>query len=254
MRPTVRSTREQRIVATFVEIADTMVEEFDVVEFLHRLVVRSVELLDCAQAGLLLADASGGLRVMASSSERSDTLYLLQSQHEEGPCFECYQCGQAIFSEDLTADSARWPTFAPAAVARGFRSVQAVPMRVRGETVGALNLFRTRGGRIDERDMPLGQGIADIGAIALLQERTVREARGVVQQLQDALGSRVVIEQAKGVLAERGQIDMDAAFGRMRAYARARNRRLGDVARQIASNQLDAGELERVSRAGSAGD
>jgi GAF domain-containing protein len=213
-----------------------------------------VALLDCAEAGLLLADASGGLRVMASSSERSDTLDLLQSQHEEGPCFECYHCGRAIFSEDLGRDSARWPRFAPAAVHRGFRSVQAVPMRVRGQTVGALNLFRTTVGRIDERDMPLGQGLADIGAIALLQQRAVREARGVVQQLQDALNSRVVIEQAKGVLAERGKIDMDAAFGRMRAYSRAGNRRLGDVAEEIINNRMDAAELENISRAPSAED
>jgi GAF domain-containing protein len=239
----VSSTREQRIVATLVEIADTMVEDFDVVEFLHRLAVRSVELLDCAEAGLLLADAGGALRVMASSSERSDTLDLLQSQLQEGPCFDCYQHGHAVFSEDLEADCARWPSFAPAALRQGFRSVQAVPMRVRGQTVGALNLFRTRPGRIDERDMPLGQGMADIAAIALLQERAVREARGVVQQLQDALSSRVVIEQAKGVLAERAQISVDVAFDRLRAYARNRNRRLGDVARELLTGGLDAAEL-----------
>jgi hypothetical protein len=252
MTRTVGMTREQRIVATFVEIADTMVEDFDVVEFLHTVAVRSVELLDCAEAGLLLADASGGLRVMASSSERSDTLDLLQSQHQEGPCFECYQRGHAVFSEDLEADRARWPRFSPAAVGRGFRSVQAVPMRVRGETLGALNLLRVPAGRIDERDMPIGQGLADIAAIGLLQERAVREARGVVQQLQDALNSRIVIEQAKGVLAERGKIGVDVAFCRLRAYARDRNRRLGDIATEIIGGQLEAEELERVARGPSA--
>src|SRR5580704_8424163 len=164
-------TREQRIVETFVELADTMVEDFDVVEFLHRLSERCVELLDCAEAGLLLADAAGVLRVMASSSERSDALDLLQSQNEEGPCFECYRRGVPVFSEDLTADTDRWPTFAPTAVRMGFRSVHAIPMRVRDETVGALNLFRAVAGRLVEQDMPLGQGMADIAAIALLQER-----------------------------------------------------------------------------------
>jgi len=236
-------TREQRIVATFVELADTMVDDFDVIEFLHHLAERSVELLDCAEAGLLLADAAGVLRVMASSSERSDALDLLQSQNEEGPCFECYHRGQPVFSEDLEADSGRWPTFAPMAVQNGLRSVQAIPMRVRGETVGALNLFRAEIGRLDEPDMPLGQGMADIAAIALLQERVVRESRGVVGQLQGALNTRVVIEQAKGILAERTHIGVDAAFAQLRAYARERNRRLSDVARDLIDGRLDAARL-----------
>ncbi len=233
-------TREKRIVETFVELADTMVDEFDVIEFLHRVAERSVELLDCAEVGVLLADATGSLRVMASSSERAEALELLQSQNEEGPCFECIQRGIVVFSSDLDKDSDRWPTFAPAATAHGFRSVQAVPMRVRGETVGALNLFRATLGRIDDRDVPLSQGLADISAVALLQERANRQSRGVLEQLHGALSSRVVIEQAKGVLAERCDIGVDAAFGLMRSYARAHNRRLSDVARELIDGNLDA--------------
>jgi GAF domain-containing protein len=232
-------TREQRIVRTFVELADTMVDDFDVIEFLHRVSERCVELLDCREAGLLLADASGVLRVMASSSERAEALDLLQSQNDEGPCFECHRFGQPVLSEDLSADRARWPTFAPAAIDSGFASVHALPMRVRGNTVGALNLFRAQPGRISERDVPVGQGMADIAAIALLQERAMRESRGVVEQLQGALSSRVVIEQAKGVLAERAQITVDAAFARLRGYARNRNLRLGDVARGLIDGRLD---------------
>ena len=236
-------TREQRIVETFVELADTMVEDFDVIEFLHRLAERCVELLDCAEAGLLLADAAGVLRVMASSSERSDALDLLQSQNEEGPCFECYQRGAPVFSEDLTGDAGRWPAFAPMAVQKGFCSVQAIPMRVRGETVGALNLFRATAGRLVEQDLLLGQGMADIAAIALLQERTVRQAHGVVEQLQRALSSRVMIEQAKGVLAERAHIGVDEAFARLRAHAREHNLRLSNVARELIDGRLDAVSL-----------
>jgi GAF domain-containing protein len=241
--------REQRIVETFVELADTMVDDFDVVEFLHRLAERCVELLDCAEAGLLLVDAAGVLRVMASSSERSDALDVLQSQNEEGPCFECYRYGVPVFSEDLTADKHRWPAFAPMAVKNGFHSVQAIPMRVRGETIGALNLFRGAPGRLVEQDMPLGQGMADIAAIALLQERTVREARGVVEQLQGALSSRVMIEQAKGVLAERAHIDVDAAFARLRVHAREHNVRLSDVARELIEGHFDATLLEPTPEA-----
>ncbi|MGB0094385.1 MAG: GAF and ANTAR domain-containing protein [Solirubrobacteraceae bacterium] len=236
-------TREQRIVETFVELADTMVDDFDVLEFLHRLAERCVKLLDCSEAGLLLADAAGVLRVMASSSERAEALELLQSQNDEGPWFECFIRGRPVFSEDLSADQGRWPVFAPAAVSSGFCSVQALPMRVRGETVGALNLFRPEAGRLLERDVPLAQGMADIVAVALLQERAVRESQGVIAQLQGALSSRVVIEQAKGVLAERAQIGVDRAFAGLRGYARDQNRRLSDVARELINGRLDAAAL-----------
>ena len=235
--------REQRIVETFVELADTLVDEFDVIEFLHRLAERCAELLDCAEAGLLLADAARRLRVMASSSERSEALELLQSQRDEGPCVECYRDGVPVFSEDLEADGDRWPQFAPAAVEQGFRSVQALPMRVRGDTIGAMNLFRSQTGRIAEPDLSLGQGMADIAAIALLQERTVRESRGVIAGLQGALNSRVIIEQAKGMLAERGRINVDAAFVRMRSHARDNNRRLADVAADLIDGRLDVNAL-----------
>ena len=236
-------TRERRLVETFVELADTMVEDFDVVEFLHRLALRSVELLDCAEVGLLLADATGALKVMASSSERSDALDLLQSQNEEGPCFECHARGRPTFSENLTLDSGRWPRFAPLAVSKGFCSVQALPMRVRGGTIGALNLFRTETGRLADEDMPLGQGMADIAAIALLQERAIRESHVVVQQLQGALSSRVVIEQAKGIVVEQAHVSVDAAFIGLRAFARANNLRLSDVAHQVIDGQLSAAAL-----------
>jgi GAF domain-containing protein len=236
-------TREDRIVATFVELADTMIDNFDVVEFLHHLVERSVELLDCAEVGLLLANTAGRLQVMASSSERSEALELLQSQHEEGPCFECFHKAQPVFSEDLATEHDRWPRIVPAAIEAGIASIHAIPMRVRGESVGALNLFRSSVGRIDERDVTLGQGMADIAAVALLQERAMRETRGVVAQLQGALNSRVRIEQAKGVLAERAQISVDAAFAAMRAYARAHNRRLSDAARDVVEGSLDTREL-----------
>lgn len=240
-------TREQQIIATFVELADTMVEDFDVVEFLHHLAERCVELLDCTEAGLLLSDATGALRVMASSSERSDTLDLLQSQNEEGPCFECFHRGTPVFSADLEAETGRWPQFAPAALRVGFRSVQALPMRVRGNTIGALNLFRSAAGRIADSDLPLGQGMADIAATALLQERAVREARTVVEQLQSALTSRVVIEQAKGILAERARIKVDVAFARLREYARTHNLRLSEVARELIDGRLDAAALSEAA-------
>jgi GAF domain-containing protein len=243
-------TREQRIVQTFVELADTMVDDFDVIDFLHRVSARCVELLDCDEAGVLLADAAGILRVMASSSERAHALELMQAQTDEGPCFECFTRGEAVSSEDLEADRGRWPAFSPAAVARGFCSVHALPMRVRGETVGALNLFRAATGTLDAPDVPVAQGMADIAAVGLMQERSMRESREVVQQLQGALTSRVLIEQAKGVLAERAQISLDTAFARMRGYARTNNLKISGVARSLLDGQLDPGELTRTSSGG----
>ena len=236
-------TREQRIVETFVEFADSLVRDFDVVEFLHLVVERCVELLDCAEAGVLLADASGALRVMASSSERTDALEVLQTQNDEGPCFECYHRGRPVISEDLSADAARWPVFSPAAVRARFGSVHAVPMRVHGETVGGLNLFRSAPGRLAAPDVPLAQGLADIAAVALVQRREAREARHTVRQLQGALQSRVVIEQAKGLVAERARISMDAAFVLLRGYARAHNLRLSQVAGELIEGTIDPSKL-----------
>lgn len=240
-------TREQQIVQTFVELADTMVDEFDVVEFLHGVVRHCQTLLDCSEVGLLLVDAAGALRVMASSSERAEALELLQSQHDEGPCFESFHRQAVVFSEDLAADEDRWPTFAPAATQAGFRSVEAFPMRVREQTIGTLNLFRSQPGRISPPDLPLAQGMADIAAIGLLQERAVRESRGVVEQLHGALSSRVVIEQAKGVLAERAAISVDVAFARLRTHARTRNHRLSDLARKLVDGSLDSAMLSELA-------
>jgi GAF domain-containing protein len=235
----VTETREQRIVRTFVELADTMVDEFDVAEFLHRVTERCVELLDCDEAGVLLAEATGTLRVMASSSERSDALDVLQAQYGEGPCFDCYLTGQVVSTHDLAEVPDRWPRFEAAALARGVHSVLAIPMQVRGVTVGALNLFRTDPGALDERVLPLGQGLADLAAVAILHARSVRESRLLAEQLQAALASRVVIEQAKGVLAEQGQITVDAAFTHMRRHARAGNLKLSDVALAVVEGRLD---------------
>lgn len=239
-------TREERIVRTFVEFAGTLVDDFDVVEFLHRITKRSEELLGCSEAGLLLADATGTLRVMASSSEHSAALDLLQSQHAEGPCFECYNRGEPVHSADLRADAARWPTFAPAAVQRGFLGVQAIPMRAGGEVIGALNLFRHQTGRLAEDDRYFAQGLADVAAVALLHERVIRDARRVIGQLQGALTSRIIIEQAKGALAAGVGIDIDEAFTRLRDHARRSNRRLADVARDLVEGRLDTAVVMRA--------
>jgi transcriptional regulator with GAF, ATPase, and Fis domain len=224
---------------TFVELTDTMVAGFDVIDFLHVLTDRSVQLLDVSAAGLLLADPRGELRVVAASSEAARLLELFQIQNDEGPCLDCFRSGQPVQVADLAAEVRRWPRFAPAAGQAGFAAVQALPMRLREQVIGALNLFRAGAGAFDPADIRVGQALADVATISLLHERNVRHSDTVNEQLQTALNSRVIIEQAKGKLAERLSLDMDQAFNLLRDYARTSNRRLSDLA-QAFVNGTDA--------------
>jgi len=216
---------------TFVELADTMVAEFDVIDFLHLLTDRSVALLAASAAGVVLADPRGELRLAAASTEEAGLLELFQLQNDQGPCLECFRTGRPVTAGDLTGPAQRWPRFAEAAAASGFRAVEALPMRLRDQVIGALNLFRAEPGPLDPADLRIGQALADVATIGLLHERNVRRGEAVAEQLQAALNSRVIIEQAKGKLAERLGIDMDRAFTMLRDYARNTNQHLTDIAR-----------------------
>jgi transcriptional regulator with GAF, ATPase, and Fis domain len=215
---------------TFVELTDTMVADFDVIDFLHVLTDRSVQLLDVSAAGLLLADPRGPLRVVAASSEAARLLELFQLQNDQGPCLDCFRSGRPVAAADLSAAAARWPRFAPAARRAGFAAVQALPMRLREQVIGALNLFRAAPGAFDPANVRVGQALADVATISLLHERSMRRSDTLNEQLQAALNSRVIIEQAKGKLAERLGLDMAQAFSLLRDRARARNLRLSDLA------------------------
>jgi transcriptional regulator with GAF, ATPase, and Fis domain len=220
----------QLLSETFVELTDTMVDDFDIIDFLHVLTTRSVELLNVSAAGLLLADPRGELRVVAASSEAARLLELFQLQSDQGPCLDCFRSGQPVGATNLSADQ-RWPRFAAAAQQAGFSAVQALPMRLRDQVIGALNLFRAAAGPFDADAVHVGQALADVATISLLHERSVRRTDTLNEQLQTALNSRVIIEQAKGKLAERLGIDVDQAFTLLREQARNRNQRLSDLAR-----------------------
>ncbi len=220
----------QLLSETFVELTDTLVAGFDVIDFLHVLTGRSVELLDVSAAGLLLADPRGELRVVAASSEAARLLELFQLQSDQGPCLDCYRTGQPVTVTDLTTGAGRWPRFAAGARDAGFTAVQALPMRLREQVIGALNLFRAAPGPFDPADVRVGQALADVATISLLHERGMRHGEILNEQLQAALDSRVIIEQAKGILAERLGLDMDRAFGLLRDFARSRNLRLSGLA------------------------
>lgn len=223
---------EVRLTDVFVEMADTLVDEFDVLEFMHGLTARCVELLGVSAAGLMLTDERDKLQVVAASSEKTRLLELFQLQSEQGPCVECFHSGQPVSVADLTS-AGRWPHFTEAAAEVGFVAVHAVPMRLRSEIIGALNFFDTRTGAMDLDGQRIGQALADVATIGLLQQRAIRQRDGVTEQLQTALNSRILIEQAKGVLAERRQVSVDEAFALLRGEARARNRRLSDLARAV---------------------
>jgi GAF domain-containing protein len=218
---------------TFVVLADTMVADFDVIDFLQMLSDRSVMLLSAAAAGVMLADPRGQLRVAASSNDAAGLLELFQLQNDQGPCLDCFRTGRPVTATDLAGSGQRWPRFAAAALDYGFRTVEALPMRLRDQVIGALNLFRAAPDPFDPADLRLGQALADVATIGLLHERNVRRSETVAEQLQAALNSRVIIEQAKGKLAERLGMDMDRAFIVLRDYARNSNQRLTDVSRNF---------------------
>ena len=229
--------REALLARTLVELADTLVDDFDVVELLTLLADRCVEVLDVSAAGLMLVAPEGDLRVVASSSEEMRLVELFELQAEEGPCPDCYRTGQPTLNRDLEGET-RWPQFGPVALKAGFRSVHALPMRLRGVTIGALNLFRADEGVLDDADVVAGQALADVATIAILQHRATRQAHILIDQLNYALNSRIVIEQAKGVIAERSGLDMDEAFAWLRHHARSNNLLLADVAQAVVDGTL----------------
>lgn len=235
----------ERLAESFVEMVDTLVGEFDVHELLLVLANRCVDVLDVAATGLLLADAGGDLRVMVTSDERVQLLELYQLQHDEGPCVECYRSGEGVAVEDLGRARRRWPRLAPVALDHGFRSVIAVPMRVRGQVLGAVNLFgtsdRPAGGTATMR---IAQAMTDVAAIAIVQDRQTRERMTLVEQLQTALESRLAIEQAKGVLSSRLGITPDEAFVLLRQRARSSRRLLLDVAGEA----INTGGMDYTAR------
>jgi len=238
--------REVNLAQAFVELADTLVADFDVVDFLHVLANRCVELLGVQAAGLMLADQRGQLRLVASSSEQSRLLELFELETEEGPCLTCFETGQPTADTRLDRPDPRWPQFGSRAAAAGFASVCALPLKLRTDVIGVLNLFSTEPGPLADDFARIGQALADVATIGLLQHRAIEHRQVLAEQLQGALNSRVLVEQAKGVVSERLHLGMPEAFESMRAYARRRHQRLSVVALGVIEGTVDTAEFGRL--------
>jgi transcriptional regulator with GAF, ATPase, and Fis domain len=233
-------SRESQISRLFVTLADTLVDDFDVVELLQTLAEASAELLDVDAVGLMLADLRGGIQLVAFSPESLQSLEMFELQVDEGPCLDSFRTGEAVVNISMTHAFQRWPRFTAEALAAGMGATHALPLRLRGEVIGAMNLMSTSAQMLAEADLTLGQALADVATIGLLQQRAIQEQTLLAEQLQTALNSRVLIEQAKGVLAERTGTTPAEAFGHLRRYARNSGTSLPIIARAVIENTIDS--------------
>jgi transcriptional regulator with GAF, ATPase, and Fis domain len=239
----VEAGHRQDLARTFVELADTMVADFDLLDFLHVLADRSVSLLGADAAGLMLADQRGQLRVLASTSEETRVLELFELQNAEGPCLDCFHSGDQVVNVDSASARDRWPFFTREAVAAGFESVHALPLRLRGTVIGTINLFCLERARLSAEDVDVGQALADVATIGLLSQGCRPHSQFIAETLQEAVNSRTLIEQAKGILAEVLTIDMNQGFYLIRHHAHRHNEKLTRIARGIVDGSIPAGAL-----------
>jgi GAF domain-containing protein len=239
--------REEWLARTFIELADTLVTDYDVIDFMSILVERCAELLECTEVALALVNPQGQLQPLASTTERVRVLELIEIQNHEGPCLDCFLSGAPVVNQRLDQSEIRWPSFTPRVRAEGFVIVHAIPLRLRDNTIGAMNIFNAELREITPLELSLAQALADAATIGVLHERAVSQGTLLAHQLQVALSSRIVIEQAKGIVAERLRLDMDHSFDVIRRYSRNKRARLGEVATAIVDGTLSVDDLSSAS-------
>lgn len=231
-------SRETRITTAFVAVADTLTTDFDVLDLLHTLVEQCTSILDTDAGGLMLVDHSGQLQLMTSTSEGADFVEVMQLNADSGPCIDCFTTGTAVSVPDIEQTDGRWPAFQKTALQNGFRSAHATPLKLRGQIIGTMNLFATHPGALSDRDAAVAQALADVATIGILQERVVREGTILAEQLHRALDSRILVEQAKGILSHSLSVTVDEAFTILRAHARNNNLTIRSVALGISDRTI----------------
>ena len=222
---------------TFVELADTLVHDYAIGDFLHLLVERCEDVLQVDAGGVLLESPDGTLSLAAATSDKMERLEAAEMRHDEGPCIDAYRRVTQIVAHDLNNELERWPNTMQHALDMGLHSVYAFPLRLRGDCIGALNLYRERPGPFEDADVRLAQAFADVAAIGILQQRQILEAQTRADQLQGALNTRVVIEQAKGVLAAKTGVSLEEAFLALRNHARSHRVNMHTLAKRVVEAQ-----------------
>lgn len=235
--------RETMLARTFVDLAATLVREFDTIDLLHMLTERSASLLDADAASLILADQRGELQVLASTSPQAQMLDVFQVHTSEGPCYDCYVSGRPLVNVDLAEAGERWPSFHRVTTDAGYRSTHSLPLRLHDQVIGALNFFCIHESELGDDDVELAQALSDVATVGLLQERMTRRHELLSEQLQSALNSRVLMEQAKGMLSERATIDVEEAFALMREHSKRTERSLAHVANDVIDGSIEAADL-----------
>ncbi|PPF27417.1 transcriptional regulator [Rathayibacter tritici] len=229
----VTNSREHSVIKTFVALSDTLVDDYDVVDFTQTLVESSATLFDAVSAGLVLADPAGSLEVLASTDEDARLIELLQLDRGSGPCIQCFETGQPVIVEDVRAVGAEWAEFRERAIEIDVLAAHCVPMRSGGTTIGSLSLFQSRPGRLDRDDIAVVQAFADVATIGILHQRALQQSTVTQEQLQRALDSRVLIEQAKGILAYAHRTTVEQAFEVLRVRSRATSTPITTLAQEI---------------------
>lgn len=234
-----KKSREKKVSAAFVKLADTLIDGYDIVDLLQNLVEECTDILDTDAGGLMIADAAGELQLIASTSESADLVEVLQLSAGAGPCVDCFVSGKRVTVGDIAASGEQWPAFKAAALGQGYRSVHATPLRLRGIVLGTMNLFSSKVGELNEADISVAQALADVATIGILQARTIHDSGILAEQLQRALQSRILIEQAKGAVAQIASISPDHGFAVLRKYARTNNLTLSAVCEGVLDRTLD---------------
>jgi transcriptional regulator with GAF, ATPase, and Fis domain len=236
------SERDEQLAHVFLELADTLAAEFDLISFLHVLTDHVVRMAKATAAGVIMLDGQGRLMDVTASTHPAHRLEKAQIEYDEGPCRDCCRTRALVGPVELAGTEATtsWSRFAQAARDVGFAVAAAVPLRLREETIGALNLFHTRRGALHPASLRLAQALADAATIGILHRRLSHDQAERIAQLQTALDSRIIIEQAKGALGARLGIPPDVAFLRIRAHARAHRIALTFLCRSVVDNQVDA--------------